>query len=112
MCIRDRHYTGADSFVRNGAYATCGVNYTDLGTRTADLALKAMAEGMSGMEDYYLLDGGIITVNTDTAAMIGTQAEHSCFDSMGTVVEVTTTKDLSLIHILQSNSAILLSSGC
>ena len=25
------HYTGADSFVRNGAYATCGVNYTDLG---------------------------------------------------------------------------------
>ena len=87
------HYTGADSFVRNGAYATCGVNYTDLGTRTADLALKAMAEGMSGMEDYYLMDGGIITVNTDTAAMIGKQAEYSCFDSMGTVVEVTTTKD-------------------
>ena len=87
------HYTGADSFVRNGAYATCGVNYTDLGTRTADLALKAMAEGMSGMEDYYLMDGGIITVNTDTAAMIGKQAEYSCFDSMGTVVEVITTKD-------------------
>jgi len=84
------HYTGADSFVRNGAYATCGVNYTDLGTRTADLALKAMAEGMSGMEDYYLMDGGIITVNTDTAAMIGKQAEYSCFDSMGTVVEVST----------------------
>ena len=63
------HYTGADSFVRNGAYATCG------------------------MEDYYLMDGGIITVNTDTAAMIGKQAEYSCFDSMGTVVEVTTTKD-------------------
>ena len=87
------HYTGADSFVRNGAYATCGVNYTDLGAKTADLALKAMAEGMSGMEDYYLMDGGIITVNTDTAAMIGKQAEYSCFDSMGTVVEVTTTKD-------------------
>ena len=52
-----------------------------------------MAEGMSGMEDYYLMDGGIITVNTDTAAMIGKQAEYSCFDSMGTVVEVTTTKD-------------------
>lgn len=87
------HYTGADSFVRNGAYATCGVNYTDLGTRTANLALKAMAEGMSGMEDYYLMDGGIITVNTDTCALIGKQAEYSCFDSMGTVVEVTTTKE-------------------
>ena len=87
------HYTGADSFVRNGAYATCGVNYTDLGTRTANLALKAMAEGMSGIEDYYLMDGGIITVNTDTCALIGKQAEYSCFDSMGTVVEVTTTKE-------------------
>ena len=87
------HYTGADSFVRNGAYATCGVNYTDLGTKTADLAYSAITEGMGSMEDYYLMDGGIVTVNTDTAAMIGKQAEYSCFDSMGTVVEVTTTKD-------------------
>ena len=87
------HYTGADSFVRNGAYATCGVNYTDLGTKTADLAYSAITEGMGSMEDYYLMDGGIITVNTDTATMIGKQAEYSCFDSMGTVVEVTTTKD-------------------
>ena len=87
------HYTGADSFVRNGAYATCGVNYTDLGTKTAGLAYSAITEGMGSMEDYYLMDGGIITVNTDTAAMIGKQAEYSCFDSMGTVVEVTTTKD-------------------
>ena len=87
------HYTGADSFVRNGAYATCGVNYTDLGTKTADLAYSAITEGMGSMEDYYLMDGGIITVNTDTAAMIGKQAEYSCFDSMGTVVGVTTTKD-------------------
>ena len=87
------HYTGADSFVRNGAYATCGVNYTDLGTKTADLAYSAITEGMGSMEDYYLMDGGIITVNTDTAAMIGKQTEYSCFDSMGTVVEVTTTKD-------------------
>ncbi|MDD7001551.1 MAG: ABC transporter substrate-binding protein [Oscillibacter sp.] len=87
------HYTGADSFVRNGAYATCGVNYTDLGTKTADLTYSAITEGMGSMEDYYLMDGGIITVNTDTAAMIGKQAEYSCFDSMGIVVEVTTTKD-------------------
>ena len=87
------HYTGADSFVRNGAYATCGVNYTDLGTKTADLAYSAITEGMGSMEDYYLMDGGIITVITDTAVMIGKQAEYSCFDSMGTVVGVTTTKD-------------------
>ena len=87
------HYTGADSFVRNGAYATCGVNYTDLGAQTADLAYTAMTEGMDGMEDYYLMDGGIITVNTDTCALIGKQADYACFNSMGEVVEVTTTKD-------------------
>ena len=85
------HYTGADSFVRNGAYATCGVNYTDLGVKTADLAYSAITDGMDAMEDYYLMDGGIITVNTDTAAAMS--LDYSCFDSMGTVVEVTTTKD-------------------
>ena len=87
------HYTGADSFVTAGAFATCGVNYTDLGAQTADLAYTAMTEGMYGMEDYYLMDGGIITVNTDTCALIGKQADYACFDSMGEVVEVTTTKD-------------------
>ena len=87
------HYTGADSFVRNGAYSTCGVNYTDLGAKTADLAYSAITDGMDAMEDYYLMDGGIITVNTDTCALIGKQADYACFNSMGEVVEVTTTKD-------------------
>lgn len=85
------HYTGADSFVRNGAFATCGVNYTGLGAYTADLAYQAVTQGMDGMEDYYLMDGGIITVNTDTAAAMG--MDYSAFADMGTVVEVTTTKE-------------------
>lgn len=85
------HYTGADSFVRNGAFTTCGVNYTDLGTRTADLAYSAVTEGMDDMEDYYLMDGGIITVNTETAEKLG--ADYSAFADMGEVVEVTTTEE-------------------
>ena len=85
------HYTGADSFVRNGAYATCGVNYTDLGAKTADLAYSAITDGMDAMEDYYLMDGGIITVNTDTAAVL--KADYSVFSQMAQLVEVTTTKD-------------------
>ena len=85
------HYTGADSFVRNGAFATCGVNYTDLGKRTADLAYEAITEGMDGMDDYYLMDGGIITVNTETAAALG--IDYSVFADMGQVVEVTTTAE-------------------
>ena len=85
------HYTGADSFVRNGAFATCGVNYTELGARTADLAYEAITDGMDSMEDYYLMDGGIITVNTETAETLG--ADYSMFADMGELVEVTTTKD-------------------
>lgn len=85
------HYTGADSFVRNGAFATCGVNYTDLGTRTADLAYQAMTEGMDNLEDYYTMDGGIITVNTETAAGLG--IDYSVFADMGELVEVTTTEE-------------------
>ena len=85
------HYTGADSFVRNGAFTTCGVNYTQLGAKTADLAYQAITEGMDGLEDYYLMDGGIITVNTETAAALG--IDYSVFANMGEVVEVTTTKD-------------------
>ncbi len=85
------HYTGADSFVRNGAFATCGVNYTDLGTYTADLAYQAIVEGMDDLEDYYLMDGGIITVNTETAETLG--IDYSVFQDMGEVVEVVTTED-------------------
>ena len=85
------HYTGADSFVRNGAFATCGVNYTDLGAETADLAYQAITQGMGGMEDYYRMDGGIITVNTETAAALN--IDYSVFESMGELVEVTTTEE-------------------
>ena len=85
------HYTGADSFIRNGAFATCGVNYTDLGHKTADLAYEAVTAGMADMDDYYLMDGGIITVNTETAATLG--IDYSVFNDMGEVVEVTTTEE-------------------
>ncbi len=85
------HYTGADSFVRNGAFATCGVNYTELGYDTADLAYTAMTEGMADLEDYYLMDGGIITVNTETAEALG--ADYSVFADMGELVEVVTTAE-------------------
>ena len=85
------HYTGADSFVRNGAFATCGVNYTQLGYETADLAYAAITEGMDGLEDYYLMDGGIITVNTETAEALG--VDYSMFADMGELVEVVTTEE-------------------
>ena len=88
------HYTGADSFVRNGAFATCGVNYMDLGTETADLAYTVMTQGIDATGyagSYEVMPGGIITVNSETAAKLG--IDSSIFASLGTVSEVTTTED-------------------
>lgn len=81
------HYTGADSFVAAGAFATCGVNYTELGTYTADMAMDILLGG--AVPEFHVMDGGIITVNTETAATLG--IDYSAFSSMAnTVVEVKT----------------------
>ena len=81
------HYTGADSFVTAGAFTTCGVNYTELGTYTADMAVDILLGG--AIPEYHVMDGGIITVNTDTAKALN--IDYSVFSTMaGTVKEVTT----------------------
>ena len=81
------HYTGADSFVAAGAFATCGVNYTELGTYTASMAMDILLGG--AVPEFHVMDGGIITVNTETAATLG--IDYSAFASMAnTVVEVKT----------------------
>ena len=80
-------YTGADSFVTAGAFATCGVNYTELGTYTADMVLDILESG--NVPEYHIMDGGIITVNTETAAALG--IDYAAFSDMASqVVEVTT----------------------
>ena len=81
------HYAGADSFVTAGAFATCGVNYTELGTYTANMAMDILLGGE--VPEYHVMDGGIITVNTETAAALG--LDYSAFSSMAnTVKEVAT----------------------
>ena len=83
-------YTGADSFVTAGAFATCGVNYTELGTYTADMALDILETGT--VPEYHVMYGGIITVNTETAAAL--DLDYSAFNDLaGTVVEVETTAE-------------------
>ena len=81
------HYTGADSFVLSGAFTTCGVNYTELGTKTADIAMDILLGGEIG--DFHVMEGGIITVNTETAEAVG--LDYSVFSTMAnTVNEVVT----------------------
>ena len=63
------------------------MNYTELGTYTADMAVDILLGG--AVPEYHVMDGGIITVNTDTAAKLG--IDYSVFKDMaGTVREVTT----------------------
>lgn len=88
------HYTGADSFVRNGAFTTCGVNYTDLGKETADLAYTAMTEGIDATGyagSFEVMPGGIITVNTETAEALG--IDYSVFSDFGEITEVVTSEE-------------------
>ena len=86
------HYTGADSFVRSGAFATCGVNYTDLGGQSGRLAYQVMTTGMDALEVFYLAEGGIITVNTETAAALNIDY-NGIFGNMGPINEVVTTAE-------------------
>lgn len=87
------HYTGADSFALNGAFCGYGVNYENLGTVTADMAIDILVNGadVSTMAVKTLSDG-IITINTETAAAIG--IDYSVFEGMGSkIVEITTAKE-------------------
>ena len=81
------HYAGADSFVSAGAFATCGVNYTELGTKTADIAFDILLGGEVGA--FHVMEGGIITVNTETAAACG--LDYAVFSEMANTVNAIAT---------------------
>ena len=84
------HYTGADSFVQAGAFATCGVNYTELGTYTGKMVIDVLTNG--DVMAFHVMDGGIITVNTDAAEAMG--LDYSAFNDMAnTVLAVSTIAD-------------------
>ena len=84
------HYTGADSFVASGAFATCGVNYTELGEKTAEMAFQILQTGQ--VPPYHVMEGGIITVNTEVAAQLSIDYAPF-FDMANTVNEIETTQE-------------------
>lgn len=84
------HYTGADSFVASGAFATCGVNYTELGEKTAEMAFQILQTGE--VPPYHVMEGGIITVNTEVAAQLSIDYTPF-FDMANTVNEIETTQE-------------------
>ena len=76
------HYTGADSFVSAGAFATCGVNYTELGSYTGKMAVEIL--GGAAIPEFHIMDGGIISYNSETAAKLNLDA--SVFETMANTV--------------------------
>ncbi len=87
------HYGGADSFALNGAFLGYGVNYVELGTATADMAVEILANGKDPASmAVQTMDNGIATVNTETAEAIG--LDYSMFgDKCSRLVEIQTAEE-------------------
>lgn len=64
-------YVAADSMVKDGGLATVGVNYTNLGTQTADMVLKVLTGTPAGQIPVEVLRDNAIVINGNTARAIG-----------------------------------------
>lgn len=64
-------YVSADSMVADGGLATVGINYTNLGTQTADMALKVLMGAKAGTLPVEVLKEYSVVVNAETAKAIG-----------------------------------------
>lgn len=85
------HYAGADSFALNGAFCGYGVDYTNLGTATADMAVEILQGADPAATSVQTFDNGIATVNTETAEAIG--LDYSGFAEKCTAVIETITAE-------------------
>ena len=92
------HYAGADSFARNGAFCGYGVDYKALGSQTADMVAKILAEGADpATTPVETSDSNIATVNTETAAALGydmDQVKKNFEPYCASVEETTTNKEM------------------
>lgn len=59
------YYAGADVFAKAGGFAASSVDYTELGTATADMAVDILMGGE--VPEYKTVPGGSIFINTDVA---------------------------------------------
>ena len=70
------HYTGADSFALNGAFVGYGVDYANLGQKTADMIADILVDGAKPSETAVeTFDNGTATVNTETCEGLGLDLE-------------------------------------
>lgn len=70
-------YTGADSMVKDGALAACGVDYRYLGSETAEMIIEIINGADPAEMAVRSMDETGIYVNTETAEKIGVQIPES-----------------------------------
>ena len=69
-------YTGADSFALNGAFVGYGVDYANLGQKTADMIADIlMNDADPATTSVETFDNGTATVNTETCEGLGLDLE-------------------------------------
>lgn len=65
-------YVGADSMVADGGFATVGINYEDLGKKTAEMAKKILVDGVNPAEfPVVTLSDFSVVINKTTAEALG-----------------------------------------
>lgn len=73
-------YVAADSMVKDGALATCGINYEELGKETADMVIEIInGSDPASMPVRTMKDLGVY-INSDTAKNLGIEIPQSVLD--------------------------------
>ena len=88
-------YCGADSFALNGAFVGYGVDYTKLGTITADMVVQVLVDGKDPATlPVTTFDNGIAMINTESCSALGYDltAVKQAFDGKCSSVLETTTQ--------------------
>ena len=64
-------YVAADSMVKDGALATCGINYEELGKETAKMAVEIIKGGDPAKMPVKTMTDCDVYINSDTAKSLG-----------------------------------------
>ena len=88
------HFGGADSFALWGAFCGFGVDYADLGRKTADMVADVLVNGADPAAlPVATFDNGKVSVNTETCTALGYDLEsiREAFSAVATeFIELTT----------------------
>lgn len=91
------HFGGADSFALWGAFCGYGVNYAELGKKTADIVVEVLVNGADpAATPVATFENGNVSVNTETCDALGYDLNtiKEAFSSIATeFIELTTQQE-------------------